>query len=242
MAELDVKTVSDGVLQVVVDRPPHNLLTVDMCAELTELLRKPPAGAHVLRLRTAGEVFCLGRERAGSTPADLVSETRTLVELHQALRSSPLVTIAEIHGDAAGFGVGLIAACDVAIAVSDAHFSFPEVGINLAPALVLAWLPRVVGERNAFWLTATGERVAASRAQEIGLVNEVVSGAGALSKEVDERVSALRARNPRIHSEIKDLLRAFRSIDEDQALELSVDRLVVGALRRGEPVATFDKS
>ena len=122
--------------------------------------------------------------------------------LHQALRSSPLVTIAEIHGDAAGFGVGLIAACDVAIAVSDAHFSFPEVGINLAPALVLAWLPRVV----------------------------------------DERVSALRARNPRIHSEIKDLLRAFRSIDEDQALELSVDRLVVGALRRGEPVATFDKS
>ena len=237
MAGLDVKAVSDGVLEAVVDRPPHNLLTVEMCAELTELLRKPPADAHVLRLRTAGEVFCLGRERAGSTPGDLVSETRTLVELHKALRASELVTVAEIHGDAAGFGVGLIAACDVAIAVADAHFSFPEVGINLAPALVLAWLPRVVGERNAFWLTATGKRITASQAQEMGLVNEIVSGADALAKEVTERVSALRARNPRIHAEIKDLLRAFRSLDEDQALEHSIDRLVVGALRRGEPAA-----
>src|SRR5690349_9543029 len=101
MAELDVKAVSEGVLEVVVDRPPHNLLTVEMCTELTELLRKPPAGTHVLRLRTAGDVFCLGRERAGATPGDLVSETRTLVELHKALRTSTLVTIAEISGDAA---------------------------------------------------------------------------------------------------------------------------------------------
>jgi methylglutaconyl-CoA hydratase len=225
---------SDGVLEVVIDRPPHNLLTVELCAELTELLHHPPDGAHVLVLRATGSVFCLGRERAGATPGDLVSETRILVALHRALRDSPLVTIAEVHGDAAGFGVGLIAACDVAIAVSDAQFSFPEIGINLAPALVLAWLPRVAGEREAFWLTATGEAISANRAREMGLVNEVVSGTDALAKEVAERVAALRARRPRIHAEIKDLLRAFRSLDEDQALELSVNRLVVGALRRDD--------
>ena len=111
-------------------------------------------------------------------PADLRQRDPHPRRTAPALRTSPLVTIAEVHGDAAGFGVGLIAACDVAVAVSDAHFWFPEVGIDLAPALVLAWLPRVVGERQAFWLTATGERVAAARAQELGLVNEVVSGAG----------------------------------------------------------------
>jgi methylglutaconyl-CoA hydratase len=242
VAGLRVDALAEGVLDVVIDRPPSNLLTVGLCAELTELLQRPAAGAHVMRLRAAGEVFCLGRERAGATPADLVSETRTLVALHQALRRTALVTIAEVHGDAAGFGVGLIAACDVAVAVADARFWFPEVGIDLAPALVLAWLPRVVGERKAFWLTATGERIAASRAQEMGLVNEVVSDPEALAKEVAERVAALRSHNPRIHSEIKSLLRAFRSLDEDQALELSVDRLVVGALRRGEHVATSDKS
>ena len=77
-------------LEVVIDRPPDNLLTVGLCAELTELLLSPPPGAHVLRLRAAGEVFCLGRERAGSTPGELRSESRTLVGLHRALRDTPL--------------------------------------------------------------------------------------------------------------------------------------------------------
>jgi enoyl-CoA hydratase/carnithine racemase len=108
------------------------------------------------------------------------------------------------------------------------------VGIDLAPALVLAWLPRIVGERQAFWLTATGESISAARAMELGLLNEIVSSPESLAKDVQARVDALRIRNPRIHGEIKDMLRAFRSLDEDQALELSVDRLVVGALRRGE--------
>ncbi len=136
----------------------------------------------------------------------------------------------------------MLAACDVAVAVADARFYFPEVGINLAPALVLAWLPRVIGERNAFWLTATGEPITAARALELGLINEVVADPNELTKAVGERVAALRGRNPRIHAEIKDMLRAFRSLDEDQALELSIDRLVVGALRRGEAVAAHQQS
>jgi enoyl-CoA hydratase/carnithine racemase len=242
MAELRVEPVSDGVLEVVIDRPPDNLLTVELCAEFTALLQRPPAGAHVLRLTAAGQVFCLGRERAGGTAAELVAETRTLARLHHALRSSPLITVAEVQGDAAGFGVGVLAACDVAVAISDAHFWFPEVGINLAPALVLAWLPRVIGEREALWLMATGDQITAARALELGLLTQVVNGPDALAKDVAARVATLRSRNPRIHSEIKDLLRAFRSLDEDQAVELSVDRLVVGALRRGEPVAAPNKS
>src|SRR4051794_40555730 len=238
MGALALSSPAAGILDVVIDRPPDNLLTVELCAELTELLLAPPPDAHVLRLRSIGEAFCLGRERAGSTPAELRAETQILVGLHRALRDTPLVTVAQIHGDTAGFGVGIIAACDVSVAVSDATLSFPEVGIDLAPALVLAWLPRLVGERQAFWLTATGERISATRALELGLVTEVVDSAEALAEEVRTRVDALRSRNPRIHAEIKDMLRACRDLDEDQALELSVDRLVVGALRRGESAAT----
>jgi len=118
--------------------------------------------------------------------------------------------------------------------VADARISFPEVGIGLAPALVLAWLPRKIGERQAFWLTATGEKITAARAAELGLLNAVVGSAEELRKDVDERVALLRARSPRVHADIRDMLRAFGAVGDDAALDMSIDRLVVGSLRRGE--------
>lgn len=234
MAGLQISDCRAGVIEVVLSRPPHNLLTTQMCAELTELLTQPPAKAHLLRFRATGTWFCGGRERAGATAGELVAEARTLVGLHRAMRASSLITVTEIQANAAGFGVGLIAASDVAITVADAEFSFPEVGIDLAPALVLAWLPRVIGEREAFWHTATAEPITAHRALQLGLVNEVVDSPEALEKSAAERITALQARNPRIHAEIKAMLRAFDGLDERGALEASVDRLVVGALRRDE--------
>jgi methylglutaconyl-CoA hydratase len=232
MSGFTISSPADGIVEVDLDNGPDNLLTIAMCEQLTELLLHPPAGGHVLRLSANGPAFCLGRERAGTTPADLHAETQVLVGVQRALRRTPLVTVAEVQGDAAGFGVGLLAACDVAVATAEARFWFPEIGIGLAPALVLAWLPKVVGERQAFWLTATGEKITATRAVELGLLNAVASSPEDLSKDVDERVAALRERDPRLHTEIREMLQAGRGLDEDQALELSVDRLVVGSLRR----------
>lgn len=236
MAGLSISPVTDGVVVAELDRGPENLWTLADLRELVDLLESPPEGAHVLRVRSVGEAFCLGRERGGTSTAPGVvrGEAETLVAVTRAFRRTRLVTVAEVQGDAAGFGVGVLAACDVAVAVADARFSFPEVGIGLAPALVLAWLPRKIGERQAFWLTATGEQVPASRALELGLLNAVVGSAEELRKDVDERVAQLRARSPRVHAEIKDMLRAFGAVGDDQALDMSIDRLVVGSLRRGE--------
>ncbi len=236
MAGLRITPVTDGLVVAELDRGPDNLWTLADLRELVALLEAPPEGAHVLRVRSVGEAFCRGRERGGTSTAPGVvrGEAETLVAVTRAFRRTPLVTVAEVQGDAAGFGVGVLAACDVAVAVADARFSFPEVGIGLAPALVLAWLPRKIGERQAFWLTATGESVPAARALELGLLNAVVGSSDELRKDVDERVAALRARNPRVHAEIKDMLRAFGAVGDDQALDMSIDRLVVGSLRRGE--------
>jgi enoyl-CoA hydratase/carnithine racemase len=236
MAGLSISPVTDGVVVAELDRGPDNLWTLADLRELTALLTDPPEGAHVLRVRSVGEAFCLGRERGGTStaPGAVRGEAETLVAVTRAFRRTPLVTVAEVQGDAAGFGVGVLAACDVAVAVSDARFYFPEVAIGLAPALVLAWLPRRIGERQAFWLTATGEKITAARAAELGLLNAVVGSAEDLRKDVDERVALLRAGNPRVHAEIRDMLRAFGAVGDDQALDMSIDRLVVGSLRRGE--------
>ncbi|MCO8276690.1 enoyl-CoA hydratase/isomerase family protein [Actinoplanes sp. TRM 88003] len=225
---------TDGVIRVELDRPPQNLFSVELCDELTVVLNDPPPGAHVLRLSAAGDVFCLGRDRGGSTPSEVRAEAEALARVTRAARRTRLVTVAEVQGDAAGFGVGLVAAFDVAVAVRPATFRFPEVGIGLAPALVLAWLPRVAGRREAFWLTATGEPLPAVRAAELGLLNEVVDTREELTERVDEMVAQLRSRSPRVHAEIKDMLRAFGELGDDSALDASVDRLVVGSLRRTE--------
>lgn len=211
---------------------PDGLLPLATAGELTELLRRPPEGAHVLVLRSRGDSFCLGRERTAATAHELPGEVDVLVQVNDALARSPLVSLAVVGGDAAGFGVGLAALCDVSVAVDTARFCFPEVGIGLAPALVLAWLEKVVGRRQAFWLTATGEQVDAARAVGLGLLNEAVPAAD-LEATVQARVQALLRHSPRVHAEIRDMLRVAAGMDVQQAHELARDRLVVGSLRRG---------
>lgn len=236
MSDLTIHPVEDGVVLVELSRPPENLFSIELCARLADLLDNPPAGAHVVRFRAAGDVFCLGRDRGGSasTPGEVRAEAEALAGLTRSAQRTRLVTVAEVQGDAAGFGVGLISAFDVSVAVRAAQFRFPEVGIGLAPALVLAWLPRVVGRREAFWLTATAEPLGADRAVGLGLLNEVVDDRDLLVKRVDEMVAQLRSRSARVHGDIKEMLRIFGDLGDEQAVEVSLDRLVVGSLRRGD--------
>ena len=223
----------DGaVLTARIDCPDGNLLTLAICDALTDVLNNPPDGVHVLLLTAAGEQFCMGRERTASTPADLPQEVRRLIAVNEALAATDLVTVARVHGDAAGFGVGLAALCDVAVGTRSSALSFPEVQINLAPALVLAWLPAMVGKRAAFWLTASGESVAGDEAVRIGLLNEVVDDVAALDAAVAQKVAALVKAQPRVHTEIRAMLRSVESLSQAQSYELARDRLVLGSLRR----------
>lgn len=223
----------DGaVLTVLIDAPDGNLMTMDMCDALAAVLREPPDGVHVLVLTAAGEHFCLGRERTAATPDDLPLEVARLVAVNEALAATTLVTVARVHGDAGGFGVGLAALCDVAVATRAARLYFPEVRIDLAPALVLAWLPALVGRREAFWLTATGESVAGDEAVRIGLLNEVVDDVTGLDDAVSRRVQSLLRGKPRVHHEIRRMLRSVESLTPGQAYELATDRLVLGSMRR----------
>jgi methylglutaconyl-CoA hydratase len=221
-----------AVLTARLDAAGGNLMTMDMCDALAAVLTNPPEGVHVLVLVAAGDQFCMGRERTAATPDDLPEEVRRLVAVNEALASTTLVTVARVQGDAAGFGVGLAALCDVAVATRGARLTFPEVRINLAPALVLAWLPHMVGRRAAFWLTASGAPVSGDDAVRIGLLNEVVDDTDALDSAIADKVEALLAGEHRVHNEIRSMLRSVESLSEQQSYELARDRLVLGSLRR----------
>lgn len=225
-------SVTDGVIDAVIDRGDANLFDGAMCAALTDCLLEPPAGAHVLRLRAVGPNFCLGRDRAATTPDDLRVEVQRLIALNRALGVTRLATVAEVGGDAAGFGVGLAALCHLTIAAPSAGFRFPEVDIDLVPTVVLTWLPRLVGRKQAFALTATGERIDAHRAMALGLITDVAPSDDALSGTVDEAIRQLRKHQPRVHAEISAFLRATADLTEDQANDLALEKLILASMAR----------
>jgi methylglutaconyl-CoA hydratase len=225
------------LISVRIAKPPDNLFTLEMCRELTSILLSPPPGARALLLTAAGPNFCLGRERTAMTPQDVYAMTQELAGLNAALINSKLIVIAQVSGDAAGFGVGLAALADVSIAAAGARFWFPEAEAGLAPALVLTWLPAALGRRLAFWLTATGQPLDAEGAQRGGLINLAVSPER-LSGAISEAIELLLKPPATVSAEIKRDLVAFAALGIGEASDRAVDRLVLRSLvldGRGRP-------
>ena len=221
-----------AVLRVHAEAGAGNLFTPQMSRELAALLRTPPDGVHVVHLSTAGPEFCMGRAPFRAGAAALREDVDALVDVVDALQRASVVTVAEVQGDAAGFGVGLVALSDVAVAAPNVHLSFPEVDAGFAPALVLAWLGDVVGRRNAFWLAATGVRVPANDARALGLLTHVVDDAAALPGAASEIVDQLCSKPPRVHAQIKELVRLYGAVPETSRGAVASDRLAFGALQR----------
>jgi methylglutaconyl-CoA hydratase len=125
---------------------------------------------------------------------------RTLAEM-----SKP--TIARVQGAALGGGMGLAAACDIAIASTKAIFATSEVKFGIIPSAISPYVLRAIGARQASRYFQSAERIDANRAREIGLVHETVE-AEALDAKVQEIVSALLQGGPLAQTAAKDLIRA----------------------------------
>jgi|GEM_PF-3009413 methylglutaconyl-CoA hydratase len=219
------------VLQVTMQRGEANLMSMEMCRVLTDLLFQPPAGARVMHLRASGPAFCLGRDRGQSGEDGLREEAETLVRLNRALSAGKLVTVAEVAGDAAGYGVGLAALSDLSFVSPSARIWFPEVEAGLAPTVVLSWLPALVGRSRAFRLVASGVRIDGCEAARIGLFTAVAESAEQLPELVASEVDMLLHHSPQPQWEIRAFLDetlGARSLNIDQ---LSVERLVTSSLR-----------
>lgn len=219
------------LITVQIVRPPENLFTLEMCRELTGILLSPPPGARALLMTAAGPNFCLGRERTAMTPDDIYAMSQELADLNAALINSKLIVVAQVSGDAAGFGVGLAALADVSIASAGARFWFPEAEAGLAPALVLTWLPAAMGRRLAFWLTATGQPLNAEQAQRGGLINQAVSPER-LPAAISEAIELLLRPPSKVSEEIKRDLASFAALGIREASDHAVDRLVLRSLVR----------
>jgi methylglutaconyl-CoA hydratase len=218
--ELVHRDVADGVATVTLDSPRNrNALSAQVRRELQDHLDAAIAdpAVRVIVLTHAGPVFCSGmdlRESRGAT-----ADAQGVNEFPRILRtilSSPTPVVARLAGPARAGGVGLVAACDLAVAVETATFAFTEVRIGVVPAVIaVTVLPRLL-PRAAHELFLTGETFDAARAAAIGLVNAAVP-AERLDAEVGRYVDLLRLGAPGALAATKALLQSPLPDDPDAA-------------------------
>jgi methylglutaconyl-CoA hydratase len=212
---------------VTLSRPErHNAFDERMIVELTSAIRTLDADGAVraLLFQAAGASFCAGadldwmRRAAALPPDEALDDAHLLATLLSTLDRCGKPTVARVHGATYGGGLGLVAACDVAVAGPDARFAFSEVRLGLLPAAIGPYVVAAIGERAARRLFLTGERFSPAEAHRIGLVSEVAATEELLDAQVARILDALAAGGPTALREAKALVRSLRGRAIDGAL------------------------
>jgi len=133
-------------------------------------------------------------------------------------------TIARVNGPAIGGGTGFVAACDIAVASTEARFGLSEVKIGVVPAAISPYVLRRIGESRARQYFLTGERFDARRAEEIGLVNIAV-GPADLDPKVDGIVASLLSSGPEAVAKAKELLSRVGGMDFAEARRYTAEMI-----------------
>ncbi|MFC0401071.1 enoyl-CoA hydratase/isomerase family protein [Paraburkholderia rhizosphaerae] len=186
--------------------------------------------ARVLRLRANGNAFCKGRERAGRDAASIHAEVARLIELKKMLRSTSLITVAEVQGDAFGFGFGLAILCDFAIVSSDARLAFPEMKAGLPPAAIMAYLGRYALPKQVFPMVLFGDPMTPAVALDAGLITQVVAS-DALSGAAEQLVERIIALNEAGARQCKAFFQAAEENALEQNFRIATEALTVTSLR-----------
>jgi methylglutaconyl-CoA hydratase len=181
-------------------------------------------------LAATGPAFCAGADlrwmqrMAGYSYEENVADARALAAMLRTVHECPVPTIARIQGDVFAGGVGLVAACDVAVSVDTARFCLSEVHIGLIPATIGPYVLRALGPRASHRYFLTGERFDAAEAHRLGLVHESVP-AQALDATVGRIADALDRAGPRAARAAKVFVRqvAHRVLDDGLVDETARD-------------------
>ncbi len=221
MSERVISEVGEGIGWLTLNRPERmNVIDPEMAAALEERTRALAADPAVrcVVVRGAGGHFMAGGDigyfhgvlerPAEARRAALEAAIGPIHAAIETLRAMPKPALASVAGACAGFGVSLMAACDLALVASDATFSLAYCRIGISPDGGSTWtLPRIVGRRRAFELALLGDRFGAEEALAMGLANRVVAPQ-ALAAETEALARRLAAGPARALARTKALLEA----------------------------------
>lgn len=232
----------DGhVARIILNRPKiHNAFNEIMLSELIQVFKdvqKQKGEIRVVILTGNGKSFCAGadlhwmKKMIHYSYEENIEDSNRLSECLYQLYTLPQPTIARVHGAAIGGGMGLVAACDIAIVQENVVFSLSEVKVGLVPACISPYVIKRAGESRCREFFLSGERINAQRALSAGLVNEVVPY-DELDSAVDRWKDQFLKNGPEALAICKMLLEKVPGMDLDKAKVYTAD--VIAKLRISE--------
>lgn len=219
-------TGTERVATITLNRPDvRNAFNETTIAEITEAFRAlgQQDDLRAIVLAANGPAFCAGadlnwmKEMAGYTYEENRADAAQLAEMLRTIYFCPKPVVAKVQGDCYAGGMGLVAACDIAVAVEASNFCLSEVKLGLIPATISPYVIRAMGENAARRYFLTAERFSAQEAHRIGFVHQVVS-AKALDAAVAEIVNVLVSNSPNAVKEAKRLVREIGGMPISDAL------------------------
>jgi methylglutaconyl-CoA hydratase len=234
---LDI-THHQGVASVTLTRPEvRNAFNDNLIASLTQAFAVLGADPTVrcIVLAAQGKAFCAGadlnwmRAMADYSHAQNVADAQGLADMLHTVYVCPKPTIARVQGDAFAGALGLIAACDVAVAVNTARFCLSEVKLGLIPGTIAPYVTRAIGARATHRYALTAEIFDADTAATIGLVHALAADEAGLDAQVAAWCANFKAASPQALADCKRLLNEVAHADNTAALRASTAQYIANS-------------
>ena len=231
-----------GCATVWLNRPErHNAFHEGLIAELAQCFERLAAdpAVRMIVLAGRGRSFCAGADlewmqRQAAADYDTnIADARRLAMMLRTIAQSPKPTLARVHGAALGGGLGLVCACDIAIATTEATFGTTEVRLGLTPSTISPYVLAAIGERAARRYFLSGERFDAREALRIGLVHQLLEPE-ALDAQLSTILDALRQSGPQAQAHCKELMALLRGRDSNEPLVLEQTARSIADVRSGD--------
>lgn len=226
-----------GIRTLTLNRPEkRNSLSVELVESLIEALRYAsgdPECRVVLLSATGDRAFCAGGDldpRAAAGGPIAMHESRAkFAELIREFRRCSRPIVAQVQGHVAGGGMGLVAACDLAIAADDVTFSTPEIRVGLFPMMIMTLLNRSIPRKNLLEMMLTGEKISAARAVELGFINRAVPR-DELGQAAGEMAAKVASFSPAVLKLGREAFHRMEDMPVDDALDYLCAQLSLNTL------------
>lgn len=222
----------EGVAYLTLNRPPLNILNIEMMGEINSYFEslKQEASLKLLVIQAVGKAFSAGvdvGEHLGDLAPKMIEAFHRMFRLMDALK---VPSIAVVNGSALGGGCELALYCDMVIASEKSRFGQPEIQVGVFPPIAALIFPRMIGRKKAMELILAGDTISAQDALNLGLINKVVPEAS-FQEEVGGFIEKFKKLSGIVLKLAKEATLAGLNDDIDKGLR-TIEEIYLGRLMK----------